>query len=189
MTEPLNIALLIGSSRQGRIADRVLKWLLPELFSSEFSVHVIDARDNDPAVTGQPLPVEKLRREIEQADAFIILTPEYNHSFPAPLKAMLDAVGKPWRKKPVGFISYGGISGGLRAVEQLRVVVAELDMVGIRDTVSITHPWASIGEDGEPAEAGKLGAALDQFKDALVWWGTVLKAARRADLVLEEDAA
>ena len=185
MTEPLNIALLIGSSRPGRIADRVLKWLLPELFSSDFNIHVIDARDYDPAVTGRPLPAEQLNKEIERADAFILLTPEYNHSFSAPLKAMLDAVGRAWRKKPVGFISYGGISGGLRAIEQLRLVVAELDMVGIRESVSIFHPWTSILEDGEPVEAERLNASLTRMTDALVWWGTVLKAARRADRVME----
>lgn len=187
-TEKLNIALIVGSSRNGRVADRMMKWLLGELLSADFSVHIIDARNYDPAVTGAPLPARRLEQEIEHADAAIILTPEYNHSFPAPLKAMLDAVGQPWSKKPVGFVSYGGISGGLRAVEQLRLVVAELDMVGIRETVSVSNPWNAISEDGEPADADRLNAALQRMTDSLLWWGTVLKAARRANRVLEDAA-
>jgi len=186
MTEPLNIALIVGSSRRGRIADRLLKWLIRELsLIADFSLDVIDAREYDPAITGQPIPTHKLEAAIERADAMMILTAEYNHSFPAPLKAMLDAVGAPWRKKPVGFISYGGISGGLRAVEQLRLVVAELDMVGVRESVSISNPWSTIAEDGEPADADRLNGSLQRMTDALLWWATVLKAARRANRVLE----
>ena len=69
------------------------------------------------------------------------MTPEYNHSFPAALKNVIDWHGPQWHVKPVGFVSYGGISGGLRAVEQLRLVFAELHAVGIRDTVSFHSAW------------------------------------------------
>ncbi len=71
---------------------------------------------------------------------FVVVTPEYNHSFPGPLKAAIDRHVTPWQAKPVGFVSYGGISGGLRAVEHLRQVFAELHAVTVRETVSFI--WA-----------------------------------------------
>ncbi len=79
---------------------------------------------------------------LSEADAFIVVTPEYNHSFTASLKFVLDLVYEPWQGKPVAFVSYGGISGGLRAVEQLRLVFAELHAVTVRDTVSFANPGA-----------------------------------------------
>ena len=76
------------------------------------------------------------------------------------------------------FISYGGISGGLRAIEQLRLVVAELEMADIRETVSIQDPWTSLSEDGEPRFPERLNAALGRQLTALAWWGYSLRAAR-----------
>src|SRR5688572_6381732 len=129
MKDTLNTVLLIGSAREQRMADRVLGWLLPQMSAyPEFSIRLADARDFDAGGTTRRAAVRLLEADVTAADAVIILTPEYNHSFPAPLKVMLDSLGEPWRRKPVAFVSYGGISGGLRAVEQLRLVVAELDM-------------------------------------------------------------
>lgn len=78
------------------------------------------------------VPSAELADRIGAADAFVVVTPEYNHSYPGPLHA-IDSVGEQWRAKPVGFVSYGGVSGGLRAVEPLRVVFAELHAVTIRE--------------------------------------------------------
>ncbi len=70
--------------------------------------------------------VAAFRERIDRADAFVVVTPEYNHAYPAVLKFMIDCAYAEWQAKPVAFVSYGGISGGLRAVEQLRLVFAEL---------------------------------------------------------------
>jgi NAD(P)H-dependent FMN reductase len=78
----------------------------------------------------------------------------------------------------VAFISYGGVSGGLRAIEQLRLVVAELDMADIRDTVSIQDPWTNLTEDGDPRFPERLNAALGRQLTALAWWSYSLRAAR-----------
>ena len=99
---------------------------------------------------------EVVSRRLDAADAFLVVTPEYNHSFPAPLKELVDGYGTEWHAKPVAFVSYGGISGGLRAVEHLRGVFAELHTVGVRDTVSFAGAWKRFGPDGmlrDPAEA------------------------------------
>ena len=179
MKDSLNTLLLIGSAREQRMADRVLKWLLPQLATyPEFSVRTVDARDFDGGRTERRAAVRLLEADAAAADTVIVLTPEYNHSFPSTLKLMLDSLGEPWRRKPVAFISYGGISGGLRAIEQLRLVVAELDMADIRETVSIQDPWTSLSEDGEPRFPERLNAALGRQLTALAWWGYSLRAAR-----------
>ena len=179
MKDSLNTLLLIGSAREQRMADRVLKWLLPQLATyPEFSVRLADARDFDGGRTERRAATRLLEADASAADAVIVLTPEYNHSFPAPLKLILDSLGEPWRRKPVAFISYGGVSGGLRAIEQLRLVVAELDMADVRETVSIQDPWSNLSEDGQPRFPEKLNAALGRQLTALAWWGYSLRAAR-----------
>src|SRR5690606_29146618 len=129
---PLRLAVVCGSTREGRFCDTVTEWTLSRIEQAGgFGIDVVDPRRLDEA--GGP---EELAARLQRADAFIVVTPEYNHGYPAPLKALIDAVGQPWQAKPVAFVSYGGISGGLRAVEQLRQVFAELHASTLRDCVS-----------------------------------------------------
>lgn len=189
MKDSLNTLLLIGSAREQRMADRVLKWLLPQLATyPEFSIRTADARDFDGGRTERRAATRLLEADAAVADAVIVVTPEYNHSFPATLKLMLDSLSEPWRRKPVAFISYGGISGGLRAIEQLRLVVAELDMADIRDTVSIQDPWTNLTEGGEPRFPERLNAALGRQLTALAWWAYSLRAARNIAINRESAA-
>ena len=81
--------------------------------------------------------VKTWAEKINEGDAFIIVTPEYNHGYPAVLKNALDSIFQEWNKKAVGFVSYGN-AGGARSVEQLRQVVIELQMVPIRNAVHIS---------------------------------------------------
>jgi len=183
MQDNLNTIILIGSAREKRVADRVLKWLIPELSKyPDFSIRLADARNFDAGGVKRRAATRMLEADVSAADAVIVLTPEYNHSFPAPLKTMLDSLGEPWKKKPVAFISYGGVSGGLRAIEQLRLVTAELDMADIRETVSIQSPWTNLDEDGEPRFPEQLNAALGRQMTALTWWGHSLRAARNIEI-------
>lgn len=162
-----------------------MKWLMPELRRfPDFVYHVLDAREFEAGDGADPT----YETVIRNADAVIVVTPEYNHSFPAPLKAMIDALGEPWHRKPAAFVSYGGISGGLRAVEQLRLVFAELSMVTVRETVSISNPWSVLSSEGVPANADYLSAALVRLMGSLLWWTRALKAAR-AETAKAEMAA
>ena len=109
----------------------------------------------------------ELTAALNDADAFIIVTPEYNHSFPASIKALIDWHYTEWRAKPIGFVSYGAMSGGLRAVEQLRLIFAEMHSVTVRNCVSFANYWELFQEDGtladpEPAQAGRRGDLLGQ---------------------------
>lgn len=119
--------------------------------------------------------LDRYRSRLAHADAFVVVTPEYNHGYPAPLKAAIDAAHAEWQAKPVGFVSYGGMSGGLRAVEQLRVVFAEVHATTVRDCVSLHNPWS----DPDATLAGAEVAAK-LLVDRVVWWGYALRRAREA---------
>ena len=117
----LQMAILIGSTRQGRFAPVIANWFARYIQTrQDFIVDMIDLAEAAlPDVLGRNLEpaVETLRPRLAAADAFVIITPEYNHSFPAPLKTAIDWYSKEWQARPVAFVSYGGNAGGLRAVE------------------------------------------------------------------------
>ncbi|MFI0486540.1 NADPH-dependent FMN reductase [Actinomadura sp. 9N215] len=115
---------------------------------------------------------------LDAADAFVVVTCEYNHSFPGTLKNLIDTHFYEWRAKPVAFVSYGGLAGRLRSVEHLRTVFAELHAVTVRDTVSFHHPWNWFGNDGQPENAEDAAAAAKGMLDQLTWWGRALRDAR-----------
>jgi NAD(P)H-dependent FMN reductase len=106
----------------------------------------------------------------------VLVTAEYNHGYPPPLKNALDHVYGEWNRKPVSYVSYGGPGGGTRAVEQLRGVAVELQQAPLRSQVIINRPWPQLHDgvfDG-PQHARQAGALLDE----LVWWADVLRAGR-----------
>ncbi|MFF3333587.1 NADPH-dependent FMN reductase [Streptomyces sp. NPDC002888] len=183
--EPLRLAVIVGSNREARFGQVVGDWFAGVAKRREdVTVDVIDlahhdlttvlSRNPSPEVAGE---LGKISPRLADADAFVVVTPEYNHSYPASLKNLIDWHHTQWQAKPVGFVSYGGLSGGLRAVEHLRPVFAELHAVTVRDVVSLHMAWEQFGPDGEPKDNGPAQAAkvlLDQLR----WWGDALRAAR-----------
>ena len=113
------------------------------------------------------------------AEAFVVVTPEYNHGYPAALKSLIDSVGAEWQAKPVAFVSYGGASGGLRAVEQLRLVFAELHAVTIRDSVSFASAWEQFDETGKLRHPERADRSMATLLNRLHWWAVALRNARR----------
>ncbi len=109
-----------------------------------------------------------------------MITPEYNHGYPAGLKLAIDSVRAEWATKPVSFVSYGGLSGGLRAVEQLRLVCAELHMVSVRDTVSFHSARDQFGPDGRLRSPALAVVAANRMLDSLLWWALALRDGRAA---------
>jgi NAD(P)H-dependent FMN reductase len=178
----LALAIIVGSTREGRFAPVVARWLTAHAQQrADMDVDVVDLADFDlPAVyprrpTGA---VTAFLERIDRADAFVVVTPEYNHGYPASLKQALDLAHHEWRAKPVGFVSYGGVSGGLRAVEQLRLVLAELHATTVRDTVSFHLAHRAFDEAGQPREPADSDAAAKTLLDQLAWWGFALRGAR-----------
>ncbi|WEX86942.1 NAD(P)H-dependent oxidoreductase [Sinorhizobium garamanticum] len=183
MTEKMTLAVIYGSARQGRFCDTVASWLMREIStSSVFSLTIIDpvrlrtSRGVEKAVD----PAEWMERKVAEADAFIVVTPEYNHGYPAALKELIDSVYEPWHAKPVAFVSYGGASGGIRAVEQLRQVFGELHAVTLRDGISIPKAWSKFDAPGNLYKPDEMRAPLFLMMDRLTWWARTLKTARKA---------
>ncbi|MFD8465445.1 NADPH-dependent FMN reductase [Streptomyces cyaneofuscatus] len=183
---PLKAAVILGSNREGRFGPVIADWFLGRAarydgIETEL-IDVVTARLPD-ALSFSPGPEEAARvaavsARLAAADAFVVLTPEYNHSFPAPLKNLIDWHRAEWQAKPVAFVSYGGRSGGLRAVEQLRQVFAEMHTVTVRDTVSFHNAGALFDDAGNHRDPADVDAAAKALLDQLAWWGNALRDAR-----------
>ncbi|MFG2720954.1 NADPH-dependent FMN reductase [Streptomyces sp. NPDC048416] len=183
----LKLTVVVASNREGRFAPVVADWFLARAREHQgLDIDVVDladvelpttlSRDPSPAVAAQ---LALITPKLADADAFVVITPEYNHSFPASLKNVIDWHFAQWQAKPVGFVSYGGISGGLRAVEQLRQVFAELHAVTVRDTVSFHQAQGLFDEDGEHREPLQADAAVKKMLDQVAWWALALRDAKR----------
>jgi NAD(P)H-dependent FMN reductase len=175
MDVPLRIAVIVGSTREGRAADTVAGWFLDralgrdgvdldvlDLAGFDFPAHY--PREATPRMTA-------FTSAIDRADGYVVVTPEYNRSFPASLKQAIDYAYDEWHAKPVGFVSYGCRSRGHYAVAALRVVFAELHAMAVRDEVAVDL-LADRGERDDLA----VTAMLDQ----LTWWARALREARAA---------
>jgi NAD(P)H-dependent FMN reductase len=175
----LRVAVIIGSVRDGRFGARVGAWVHKCLTESAVDADIIDLADlHFPPTMGTHSDVAAFAERIGSADAVIVITPEYNHSYPGPLKTAIDSVREQWRAKPVAFVSYGGMSGGLRAVEALRLVFAELHAVTVRDTVSLHHPWGPASDPDTEYPDSASAEALRQMMRQLLWWGDATRTAR-----------
>ncbi|MFB7598886.1 NADPH-dependent FMN reductase [Streptomyces sp. NPDC056160] len=182
---PLNVTLVVGSNRHGRFGPVVADWLLAHLRERpDFAVQVVDVAGTaalpttlkpDPEATAA---LAETTPKLASADAFVVLTPEYNHSFPAGLKNLIDWHFTEWQAKPVALASYGGLAGGLRAVEHLRQVFAELHAVTLRDTVSFYNAGGSFDDEGTLKDPTAPDAAAKLMLDRLEWWGQALREAR-----------
>jgi len=191
----LNLKIIIGSTRPGRAADRVVPWVTGLVKQHPaFTVEVLDLRDwplpffaetfqtvgdpRDPSYS-DPL-VRRWNQRIAEGDAYMFITPEYNHSVPGVLKNAIDSVfaSFAFRHKPAAFVGYsGGISAGTRAIEHLAHIAIEAEMVPLRSTVLIPVVGAAFGQDGQPKDPG-AAAAADIMLDDLAWWAAVLQRAR-----------
>ncbi|ADD39737.1 NADPH-dependent FMN reductase [Stackebrandtia nassauensis] len=183
-TEPLNLAVIIGSTRKGRFGPVPANWFADQARKhGDYNVDVIDLLDADLPmhieVDDHP-HVEAVSERLHKADAVVIVTPEYNHSFPASLKAAIDWYQAEWHAMPVGFVSYGGMVGGQRAVEQLRQIFPEVHALTIRNTLNFVNFWDKFDDQGQPRELDATNKAAKELLDQLGWWARALKQAREA---------
>jgi NAD(P)H-dependent FMN reductase len=190
MSESNRLVVIIGSVREGRFGPVIASWVAKQARDhGGFDVGVVDLADvsiplslpaASPKYAGDDYPrptgMRNLTEQLEEADAFILVTPEYNHSYPAALKAAIDWHFTPWTAKPVAFVSYGGAAGGRHAVLHLENVLTELHAVTIRDGLAFPNYFVTWdGEQpGDPQSAVYAKAMLDQ----LAWWAGALRKAR-----------
>ena len=186
-TTMLNLKIIIGSTRPGRAADRIVPWISQAAREhSAFDVDVPDLRDwqlpifgetfatlGDPANPTFSVPeVRRWNDAILAGDAYLFITPEYNHSVPAVLKNAINSVFATFafRNKPAAFLAYsGGIGGGIRAVEHLAHIAVEAELVPLRNTVVIPYVTAAFGPDG--GQARTTGPAPRPRSCSTTWPG------------------
>jgi NAD(P)H-dependent FMN reductase len=178
--DTLKIAIIMGSTREGRFSERPAGWVLGRLSKQEgVEAELLDLRDfpmpfYDSVATPKAAKgvysneiAQKWAEKIKQVDGFIIVTPEYNHGYPAVLKNALDWIYQEWNNKPVGFVAYGSV-GGARSVEQLRQVAVELEMLPLRNGVHISwDAYTAIKEAPQPVDP-KVFESLDWALDTLI---------------------
>lgn len=195
MTTKPKIAVIIGSTRPTRFADAPANWILKQAQArGDIDVELVDLRDHplplfDEVASNRWMPSQnpaavRWQETLAQYDGFIFVVAEYNHSLTGALKNALDQAYKEWERKPFTAIGYGAV-GGARAVEHLRLIGIELQMVSTRSAVHIgggdffaVHP--AFGKKPiEEIEANLLPSARAAL-DELVWWSHATRDARKA---------
>jgi len=178
----LRYAVIAASARKQRMGKMMADWVVDQIPRDTVEVDLIDLAECElpddallePGGSGPPTAIAD---RIGAADGFVVVTPEYNHSYPASLKRVIDWHYREWMFKPVTVVSYG-VQGGVLATEHLRAVFAELSMVTTRRVVGLRAPWEHLGEAGydpEPGVADAVTAAVGE----LGWWAQILHTARR----------
>jgi NAD(P)H-dependent FMN reductase len=179
---PLLVAVIIGSTRKGRVGDTIGRWFTAQARQrDDIELNVIDLADFEfPARYPEEATPQMaaFTAEVGQADAFVVVTPEYNRSFPASLKQAIDFAYDEWQAKPVGFVSYGCGSEGIYAVEQLRSVFTELQTVTVRNNVGFNLLDGGFDEAGARLDTDRAVQAARTMLDQLTWWGRALRSAR-----------
>ncbi len=184
----LRIAIILGSTRPGRNGEAVAKWVYDIAKSrGDAEFEYVDIKDYGLPLLDEPVPpsqgvyskehTKKWAAKIDSFDAFVFVTAEYNHGIPGALKNAIDFLYKEWNNKVAGFVGYGS-AGGVRAVEQLRLVMAEMQVATVRAQVQL-----SLFTDFEnfsvfkpaPYQEKSVNTMLDQ----VVSWATALKTLRK----------
>lgn len=183
----LNIGIILGSTRPNRNGAAVAQWVLDHTKDrSDARYELVDIKDYNLPLLDEPIPAsqgkysqphtKKWAEKIASFDAFVFVTPEYNHSTSGALKNAIDFLYREWNNKAAGFVSYGS-AGGARAVESLRLIVGELQIADVRAQVmfSLFTDFKNFSQfEPDPRHEPELDAMLKQ----VVAWGEAMKAVR-----------
>lgn len=180
----LKIAIILGSTRPGRNGEAVSQWVYEIAKKrNDANFELLDIKDYNLPLLDEPIPpsmgqyskehTKTWALKIDSFDAYVFVTAEYNHGIPGALKNAIDFLNKEWSNKVAGFVSYGG-AGGVRSVEQLRLVMAELKVATVRAQVTL-----SLFTDFENFTKFKPAPfqekAVNTVLDEVVAWGGALK--------------
>ena len=183
----LKVGIILGSTRPNRNGEAVAKWVEQQVTDrKDASYELVDIKDFNLPLLDEPIPpsqgkysqthTKRWAEKIASFDAFIFVTPEYNHATSGALKNAIDFLYAEWNNKAAGFVSYGS-AGGARAVENLRLIMAELQIADVRAQVmlSLFTDFKNFSEFApDPRHEQELNAMLKQ----LVSWGQALKTVR-----------
>jgi NAD(P)H-dependent FMN reductase len=196
MTAKPRIAIIVGSTRPARYADAPTQWMLKQAQArGGLDVEVVDLRDHplpffDEAASNLWVPSQnpeavRWQETLGRFDGFIFVVAEYNHSITGVLKNALDQAYKEWVRKPFTAIAYGG-AGGARALEHLRAIGVELQMVSTKSAVHIGGPdfmavHPAFGNQPIEAIESHLLTSANAALDELAWWARATMEARAAE--------
>ena len=183
----LNVAIIIGSTRPGRKGEAVARWVYDiAARRSDASFEVVDIAAFALPLLDEPLPpimnqyskphTRAWAAKIASFDAFVFVTPEYNHSTSGALKNAIDFLFREWNDKAAGFVGYGG-AGGTRAVEHLRLVMGEIKVADVRAQVALSM-YADFENFSTFTPRPQQEAAVNAMLDDLVAWGQALQTMR-----------
>lgn len=185
---PLYLPVLLGTVRSGNrsrhVADRVVRRV--EAGGHETRLVDPDAlpfghlRLREWEMDPRPPEVAAFVDDMARADGFLVVTPEYNFGYPGALKDLLDHLYDEWNRKPFGLVGVGGVSGGLRVIDNLRQVVAGLGAVAVPTHVPVQFIAKELGEDNA-LDPQKWDHRFDKLVQETAWYARALKAAREAD--------
>jgi len=186
--QKMKIGIILGSTRPNRLGEAVAKWVHGlAVTRDDAEYELVDVKDYDLPLLDEPIPpsqgkysqphTKKWAAKIDTFDAFVFVTPEYNHSTSGALKNAIDFLYKEWNNKAAGFVSYGSASG-VRAVEHLRLIMAELQIADVRAQVML-----SLSTDFEDYSTFKPAPqheqTVKQMLDQVLAWATALRKVRR----------
>jgi NAD(P)H-dependent FMN reductase len=196
----LKLAIILGTTRPGRIGEAVARWafdLAKRRKDAEFAL--VDIKDYNLPLLDEPVPpvmnqyshehTKAWSEKIDSFDAYVFVTAEYNHAIPGGLKNAIDYLYREWNNKAAGFVSYGS-AGGVRAAEQLRLVMGELQIADVRTQVAL-----SLFTDFEDFTTFKPAQhhekSINSMLDQVILWGNALKTIRtKNDRTIEvQDSA
>ncbi len=197
----MKVQIILGSDRPNRIGGKIAKWVVSSAAEQpDFEVELVDLKDYDlphfdEAMSPRFNPNRQLNEaaerwlaKVNEADAYVIVTPEYNHSITGILKDALDYLDWQFAKKPVAIVSYGTV-GGARAAEQLKAILIEVKAAIVPEAVALLNPGQAVSDGGvlsDELKAAPYGpqTALDGTLAELHWWAKTLKAGREAALTV-----
>jgi NAD(P)H-dependent FMN reductase len=189
------LQIIIGSTRPGRVGPSVANWIYERAVEhGGFEVELIDLAEVNLPMFDEPKHprfgeyihqhTKDWSATIKRGDAFIFVVPEYNYGFNAPVKNAIDYLNQEWQHKPIGFVSYGGVAAGTRAVQMLKQVVTTLRMVPVFESVNIPFVQQFLDEDrvlqANDIMAGAATAMLDQLLLLTRALGTIREPATEA---------
>ncbi|MDO8498138.1 MAG: NAD(P)H-dependent oxidoreductase [bacterium] len=186
----ITIKILTGSTRPDRFNVQPVAWITSIAKKRKtIKTELVDLEKLQLPFLDEPMApmmhkyskehTKHLSKIINDADGFIFVTPEYNHSYSAVLKNAIDYLFYEWNCKPVSFIGYGSIAGGSRGIEHLRGVAAELKMYDLRETILLPNYWENTDKDGTYHFNEQHEKAASDMLDSLIFWAERMKEARK----------
>jgi NAD(P)H-dependent FMN reductase len=189
VTNPI-LQIIIASTRPGRVGPSVASWISERAIAhGGFDVELVDLAEVNLPMFDEPKHprlheyvhqhTKDWSATIQRADAFIFVIPEYNYGFNAAIKNAIDYLNAEWQHKPVGFVSYGGVAAGTRAVQMLKQVITALKMVPVFDAVNIPFVQQFLDADRKLQPNDIMEAAATAMLDELVRWTAPLRTLRQ----------